>query len=103
MSKLKTDNRIQISLEFGADDVTPAETWATYGEIKTYIWEKYKTKVSRLYIAQIKRKYGLEMGENYNLPRKDHTKALKCPVEKERLIVEALEHFNMLPVIFDRK
>ena len=74
----------------------------TYAEIKTYIFEKYKTKVSALYIAQIKRKYGLEVGENYNLPRTDHTKVLKCPAKKEELIVEALRHFNMLPVASDK-
>lgn len=58
--------------------------------------EFFRVKVSTLYIAQIKRKYGLEIGENYNKSKKNDAKIPVCPIEKEKMIVEALKHFQML-------
>lgn len=52
-------------------------------------------KVSNLYISQIKRKCGIEVGENYNLPKSEDNRQLQCPVEKEKAIKDALEHFVM--------
>jgi hypothetical protein len=45
-----------ISIEF-------ATTEANHANIKAYILENYNVKVPTLYIAQIKRKYGLEIGK----------------------------------------
>lgn len=52
-------------------DITSAEAKATYAEIKEYILKKHNLKVSNLYISQVKRKCGLEVGENYNLPKSE--------------------------------
>ena len=80
-------------------DATTAETKATYEEIKAYVWDKHHLKVSSLYISQVKRKCGLEVGQNYNLSKSENPKVPKCPPEKEALIMGALKHFQM---IFDR-
>ena len=77
--------------------VTVPEAKATYAEIKAYVLEKTGLKVSSLYIAQIKRKYGIEMGENYNKPEDPKARVPKCPKEKELAILDALKHFRMVP------
>lgn len=77
-------------------DLTSAESKATYDEIKTYVLEKYGLKVSSLYISQIKRKCGLDVGQNYNLSKKENAKVPQCPPKKEAAIVETLKHFHMI-------
>ena len=77
-------------------DATSAETKATYEEIKEYVKEKYQLKVSNLYISQIKRKCGIEVGINYNLPKSENSRVPQCPPEKEKAIREALEYFQMI-------
>ena len=69
---------------------------ATYQEIKDYVKEKTGLSVSSLYIAQVKRKYGLDVGQNYNLSKKENAKVPQCPPEKEAAIREALKHFGMI-------
>ena len=70
---------------------------ATYEKIKKYVAEHYDgMKVSNLYIAQIKRKCGIEVGENFNLPKLKDTRQPQCPKEKEDAIVEALEFFKKI-------
>lgn len=46
-------------------------------------------KVSSLYIAQVKRKCGLELAESFNLPKSEDSKQSQCPKDKEEAIVEA--------------
>jgi 23S rRNA (uracil1939-C5)-methyltransferase len=53
-------------------------------------------KVSSLNIAQLKRKCGIELGENYNLPKSEDAKQPQCPKEKEEAIMEALRTFQMI-------
>ncbi len=53
-------------------------------------------KVSNLYIAQVKRKCGIEVGENFNLPKSEDSRQPQCPKEKEDAIVEALKAFRMI-------
>ena len=77
-------------------DLTAAESKATYGEIKAYVLEKHGLKVSSLYISQIKRKCGLDMGQNYNLSKKEDAKVPQCPPEKEAAITGALKHCGMI-------
>ena len=69
---------------------------ATYQEIKDYVKEQMGASVSFLYIAQIKRKCGLEVGQNYNLTKKENTKMPQCPLEKEEAIRTALKYFKMI-------
>lgn len=68
----------------------------TYGAIKEFINERFGMKISSLYIAQTKRKYGLDMGENYNLSKKANARIPNCPAEKEKMILEALKHFDLV-------
>ena len=98
LSKLhEAKHHVNVRLNMDELDVTSAESKATYEEIKSYVAEHYDgMKVSNLYIAQIKRKYGIEVGENFNLPKSKDTRQPQCPKEKEDAIVEALEHFKMI-------
>ena len=78
-------------------DVTSAESKATYEEIKSYVAEYNDgMKVSNLYIAQVKAKYGIIERENYNKPKSDDARQSNCPKEKENAIVEALRYFRMI-------
>ncbi len=69
---------------------------ATYERIKDYVKEQTGYKVSNLYIAQVKAKHGLEMRENFNLPKSEEARQPKCPPEKEKAIEDALRHFQMI-------
>lgn len=96
LSRKTPDDTIEVDLNLDELDATSAETKATYEEIKKYVKEKYQLKVSNLYISQIKRKCGIEVGINYNLPKSENPKVPQCPPEKERAIRDALEHFQMV-------
>ena len=88
--------KIEIEIDLNEADKRECIGTATYQEIKDYIWEHYQTKVSHLYIAQIKKKCGLDVGENFNKPKTEGNKVPNCPEEKERMIREALEYFGMI-------
>lgn len=95
--KQKPDDYINVTIELDDVDITPVETKATYDEIKKYVAEHNAgMKVSDLYISQVKRKCGIEVGKNYNLPKNEGSRQPQCPEDKERAIVEALEHFKMI-------
>ena len=96
LSKLNTKQHIEVELNLDELDLTAAESKATYDEIKAYVLEKYGLKVSSLYISQVKRKCGLDMGQNYNLSKKEDAKVPQCPPEKEAAIMEALKYFRMI-------
>ena len=96
LSQQKPDDHIEIDLDLDELDATTAETKATYEEIKAYVWDKHHLKVSSLYISQVKRKCGLEVGQNYNLSKSENPKVPKCPPEKEAAIMDALKHFQMI-------
>ena len=69
---------------------------ATYPQIKEYVLEHSGLRVSSLYIAQVKQKYGIIERENYNKPKSDNAKQPQCPPDKEKAIEEALRHFGMI-------
>ena len=95
--KQKPDDYINVTIELDDVDITSAETKATYDEIKKYVFEHNAgMKVSNLYISQVKRKCGIEVGKNYNLPKNEDSRQPQCPEDKERAIVEALKHFKMI-------
>ena len=95
--KQKPDDYINVTIELDDVDITSAQTKATYDEIKKYVAEHNAgMKVSDLYISQVKRKCGIEVGKNYNLPKNEDSRQPQCPEDKERAIVEALEHFKMI-------
>lgn len=96
LSKLNVDHHIEVDLNMDELDLTSAESKATYDEIKAYVLEHSGLKVSSLYISQVKRKLGLEVGANYNLPKSEDSKQPQCPEDKEWAIEAALKHFKML-------
>ena len=96
LSQQKPDDHIVVDLDLDELDATSAEMKATYDEIKGYVLEKFGLKVSSLYISQVKRKCGLEVGESYNLPRTEGQKVPQCPAAKEEAILDALRHFKMI-------
>ena len=96
LSKLNTKQHVEVELNLDELDLTAAESKATYDEIKAYVLEKHGLKVSSLYISQVKRKCGLDVGQNYNLSKKENAKVPQCPPEKEAAIMEALKHFQMI-------
>ncbi len=96
LSKLQSKEHIEIEVAMDELDLTSAESKATYDEIKAYVLEKHGLKVSSLYISQVKRKCGLDVGQNYNLSKKEDAKVSQCPPEKEAAIMDALKHFQMI-------
>ncbi len=96
LSQRKADDYIEVDLKLDEMDITSTESKATYAEIKDYVLKEYGLKVSNLYISQVKRNCGIEVGENYNLPKSEDSRQPQCPVEKEKAIMDALEHFGMV-------
>lgn len=90
------DDDICFTLDCTKQALTKAEAKATYAELKKYILETNGVKVSSLYIAQIKRKYGIDMGANYNMAADPEKHVPKCPAAKEQIIIDALKHYRML-------
>ena len=96
LSQQKPDDTIEIDLDLDELDVTSAELKATYQEIKDYVLKEFGLKVSNLYISQVKRKCGIEVGENYNLPKSENARVPQCPKEKEEAIKAALKYYAMI-------
>ena len=96
LTKLNVERHIEAEVSMDELDVTAAESKATYNEIREHVWEHHQLRVSNLYIAQVKQKYGIIERENYNKPKSENAKQPKCPKEKEDTIVEALRHFQMI-------
>lgn len=98
LSKLhEAKHHVNVRLDMDELDITSAESKATYEEIKKYVAEHNDgMKVSNLYIAQVKRKCGIELAENFNLPKSEDARQPRCPKEKEEAIVEALKAFQMI-------
>ena len=97
LSKGEVDSR-KIRVEFSLEDMDMSEfqDGATYPQIKEYVLEHTGLKVSNLYISQIKRKCGIEVGKNYNLPKSEDSRQPQCPPEKEKAIREAFKYFGMI-------
>ena len=97
LSKGEIDSK-KVRVEFSLEDMDMSgfQKGATYEQIKAYVLKHTGLKVSSLYISQIKRKCGLDVGQNYNLSKKEDAKVPQCPPEKEAAIIEALKHFQMI-------
>ncbi len=96
LSRKRSTTKIEIEMDLTEADRRECIGKATYQEIANYVTEHYQTYVSRLYIAQIKRKCGLDVGEAYNKPKSENPKVPNCPPEKERMIKEALKYYGMI-------
>ena len=97
LSKGEIDSK-KIRVEFSLEnmDMSEFQDGATYPQIKEYVLEHTGLKVSNLYISQIKRKCGIEVGKNYNLPKSEDSRQPQCPPEKEKAIREAFKYFGMI-------
>ena len=96
LSKLDVDKHIDVEIKLDELDLASAESKVTYAKIKEYILEKFGLKVPTLYIAQIKKKCGIELRENYNKSKKEEQVIPQCTPEKEEAIMDALRHFKMI-------
>lgn len=88
--------KIKVEMSLADMDMSRFKKGATYEAIKDYVKEQTGYKVSSLYIAQVKAKHGLDMRENFNLPKSEDARPPKCPAEKEKAIEDALRHFQMI-------
>ena len=97
LSKGEIDSK-KVRVEFSLEDMDMSgfQKGATYEQIKAYVLKHTGLKVSSLYISQVKRKCGLDVGQNYNLSKKEDAKVPQCPPEKKTAIMEALKHFQMI-------
>ena len=96
LSKLDLKNHISIELPMDNMDLTSAESKATYKQIQNYVLEKFGFKVSTLYIAQVKKKHGIEVREHYNILKNENQKVPQCSIEKEEAILDALKYYKMI-------
>lgn len=97
LSKGVVDSR-KVKVDFSLEDIDLSEFKgkATYEQIKAYVLEQTGLKVSSLYIAQIKKKCGLDVGENFNLPKSENARQPQCTPEKEEAIMQAFKHFGIV-------
>ena len=97
LSKGEVDSK-KIRVEFSLEDMDMSEfqDGATYTQLKDYVLEHSGLKVSNLYISQIKRKCGIGVGKNYNLPKSEDSRQPQCPPEKEKAIREAFKYFGII-------
>ena len=88
----------KVKVEFSLEDMDLSEFKgkATYEQVKEYVLEQTGLKVSNLYIAQVKKKCGLDVGENFNLPKSESVKQPMCPKEKEEAIRQAFKYFGIV-------
>lgn len=110
------DNYRKVKVDFSLEDMdlTELRGKATYAQVKEYILNEFGLKVSSLYIAQVKKKCGLEVGENYNLPKSEGARGPvdlcsartgvaaetarqpQVTPEKEEAIMKAFRHFGII-------
>lgn len=96
LSLKKDTPKIEVTMEPDEESNYTPEEKATYQKIKDYVKDKYGVNVHTSYIAQVKRMYGLDMGENYNKSKKENLEVKQCPQEKVEYIKDALRHFGVV-------
>lgn len=94
--RLVDSRKMKVDFSLEDMDLSGLQGKATYEKIKAYILEQTGLKVSSLYIAQIKKKCGLDVGENYNLSKSENVRQPQCTPEKEEAIMQAFKHFGMI-------
>ena len=92
------DSYRKVKVDFSLEDMdlTELRGKATYAQVKEYILNEFGLKVSSLYIAQVKKKCGIETGENHNLPKSEDARQPQVTPEKEEAIMKAFRHFGIL-------
>ena len=95
LSRKAPDAEIKVRLDMSELDITSAESKATYKEIQEYVKNKYDLHVTNLYIAQVKREFGIIERENYNTGE-GKAKVPQVTTEKREAIIDALRYFQMI-------
>ena len=95
LSRKAPDAEIKVRLDMSELDITRAESKATYKEIQEYVKNKYDLHVTNLYIAQVKREFGIIERENYNTGE-GKAKVPQVTPEKREAIIDALRYFQMI-------
>ena len=92
------DNFRKVKVDFSLEDMdlTELRGKTTYAQVKEYILNEFGLKVSSLYIAQVKKKCGIETGENHNLPKSEDARQPQVTPEKEEVIMKAFKHFGVI-------
>ena len=93
--RLVDSRKVKVDFSLEDMDLSEFKGKATYEQIKAYVLEQTGLKVSSLYIAQIKKKCGLDVGENFNLAKSENTRQPQCTTEKEEAIMQAFSHFGI--------
>ena len=93
--RLVDSRKVKVDFSLEDMDLSEFKGKATYEQIKAYVLEQTGLKVSSLYIAQIKKKCGLDVGENFNLAKSENTRQPQCTPEKEEAIMQAFSHFGI--------
>ena len=91
-----SSKNVRIEFPMEEMDMSGFQFGATYEEIQNWVQKEYGFKVPTLYIAQIKRKCGLDIRDHYNISKKDDQIIPQCPAKKEEAIIAALRHFHMI-------
>ena len=94
--RLVDSRKVKVDFSLENMDLSEFKGKATYEQIKAYVLEQTGLKVSSLYIAQTKKKCGLDVGENFNLPKSENARQPQCTPEKEEAIMQAFKHFGIV-------
>ena len=94
--RMVDSRKVKVNFSLEDMDLSEFKGKATYEQIKAYVLEETELKVSSLYIAQIKKKCGLDVGENFSLSKSDNARQPQCTPEKEDAIMQAFRHFGII-------
>ena len=101
LSMETANNRIEIS-KINSDMISLEKQISDVAEgLKDVVTKSELADMMNSFISDADEKWlmfkcGIEVGKNYNMPKADDSKQPQCPEEKEKAIVEALEHFKMI-------
>ena len=94
--RMVDSRKVKVDFSLEDMDLSGFRGKATYEQIKAYVLEQTGLKVSSLYIAQIKKKCGLDVGENFNPAKSENARQPQCTPEKEDAIMQAFRHFGII-------
>ena len=94
--RMVDSRKVKVDFSLEDMDLSKFKGKATYEQIKAYVLERTGLKVSSLYIAQIKKKCGLDVGENFNPAKSENARQPQCTPEKEDAIMQAFRHFGII-------
>ena len=94
--RMVDSRRVKVDFSLEDMDLSEFKGKATYAHVKEYILSESGLKVSSLYIAQVKKKCGIETGENHYLAKSEKVKQPYVTPEKEEAIMKAFKYFGVI-------